>query len=259
MGRVQRAFKFYIDASLHVALSASCLLAVTQLLTNGRINVVNVLFLFCATIVSYNLMKHLEGRYLSLEKLSWPLVVLAGAASLAGLILLFYLAFWHILLFSLLMVLTLLYALPFFEHRSWRALPVMKPLIVALVWVGATYIFSLTGITQFEWVKAIQRMLFMFALIIPFEIKDLKYDSPSLGTLPQLIGTRMSKLVGTICLLLAGTLEMISVQPSIVTGTIYLLLLIMLWNIKVKSPDYLTTFWIEAVPVVWLVVYLFFA
>ena len=41
-----------------------------------------------------------------------------------------------------------------------------------------------------------QRFLFVFVLMLPFEIRDMKYDSLKLSTIPQQIGIIKTKAIG---------------------------------------------------------------
>lgn len=45
--------------------------------------------------------------------------------------------------------------------------------------------------------------LYFIAVAIPFDIRDLKYDSPKQRTIPQVVGVRNAKLIAVILLVLA--------------------------------------------------------
>ncbi|MDC0201794.1 hypothetical protein OAJ56_00975, partial [Flavobacteriales bacterium] len=47
------------------------------------------------------------------------------------------------------------------------------------------------------------RFLFVFAICIPFDIRDIKYDNIKLKTIPIFFGVSRSKLISFICLLFA--------------------------------------------------------
>ena len=51
-------------------------------------------------------------------------------------------------------------------------------------------------------ITALQRFLYVLVLMLPFEIRDLNFDSLKLATIPQKIGVKQTKIVGLFLLLI---------------------------------------------------------
>ena len=99
-------------------------------------------------------------------------------------------------------MLTLLYAIPFLSgfHKNLREVSYLKIVVVALVWSGFTVLIPVldAGI-EFSIqlvLVAIQRFLIVVVLILPFDIRDVKYDAISLQTIPKKIGVEKTKKLG---------------------------------------------------------------
>ena len=80
-------------------------------------------------------------------------------------------------------------------YTSLRTLPGLKIFLISIVWVYVTYLipemvwygFDLTDLPE-----AFCRMLFVIALTIPFDIRDMEKDDARLRTLPQMLGAEGS-------------------------------------------------------------------
>jgi len=85
---------------------------------------------------------------------------------------------------------------------TMRKIPFMKGIWISLVWTAVTLFLplSVNGF-YFDLPVFILRFLFIFTLIIPFDIRDLKYDEASMKTMPQLLGIKGAVFLGWILLL----------------------------------------------------------
>mgnify|MGYP001364206609 FL=1 len=102
-------------------------------------------------------------------------------------------------------LLTALYAVPFLPNNTnLRTLPTLKIFIIAVVWAGVSVylpvVYEASAFTTEFYLMLAQRFMLVLALIIPFEIRDLTYDSAALGTLPQVLGIKKTKLFESIFL-----------------------------------------------------------
>jgi len=249
-----RLFSIYLNSSLHVGLAAACLLVTTQIRYGVDISFSLTVFVFSSTVLSYNLVKYAEFNGLQWKKVT-PIVGVISLIAVWCVATLTQWLYWEQIWLLLLGAgLTVFYALPLFGWRSLRAMPVIKPIIVAVVWTIATYLVPLQRFWEWDMIIGlVGRMLFIFALTMPFEIRDLNFDDSKLGTIPQLYGVVGTKWIGSACILIAGLFEL-----WIPTGTvwiilfIYLLTLVMLWMTTRQRNQWFVTFWVEAIPVVWL-------
>ncbi|MFS4416585.1 hypothetical protein [Maribacter sp. 2307ULW6-5] len=263
MNVLGRLFQFYLKASVHVALAAVCLLAVTVKSLNISFPVYLGSFLFLATVACYNFVKYgLEGKKYARYAgglVRWIMVfsVLAAVLALYPLCFLSPELWWPLIILGLF---SGLYAVPVLPKmgnmRSWGGL---KIFIVALVWTGATvFLPVLEANVQWSWdvgVMAVERVLFVLVLLLPFEIRDLPYDEPSLQTLPQRFGVRGTKKWGGVMVLLFFLSHFfrdgLEVPQLLVHGTITLVLLGILLGTKTEQGPYFASFWVEAVPLLW--------
>ncbi|MGB3591904.1 MAG: hypothetical protein WBA16_09510 [Nonlabens sp.] len=107
-------------------------------------------------------------------------------------------------------------------------------------------------------INIIQLFLFVIALCIPFEIRDLKYDAVELKTLPQTIGVPASKFMGIILCIICLSLEIVSIyklpeSPHYLPGTlIYVTTGVMIYYSSEKKPDYYAGLLVESLPLIYL-------
>ncbi len=122
-------------------------------------------------------------------------------------------------------MLTLLYSLPLYkkENRVFRLreIPLLKIFIISFVWAVTTVLLPViqTG-RQFEAWKLIaimaERFLFIFAIAIPFDIRDMAQDRISgLRTLPILLGEKTALRMGDLALLLFCAIALSNNNPMI--------------------------------------------
>jgi hypothetical protein len=104
--------------------------------------------------------------------------------------------------------------------------------------------------------RAAQLVLFVLALCIPFEIRDLKYDEITLRTLPQLVGIKTAKIIGLLLLLHIPLLEFLEENTSTFLGVEVLVIITItgmaIWFSDQFKTDYYASFFVEAIPVLWL-------
>lgn len=161
---------------------------------------------------------------------------------------------------TIIFVLTFLYALPVLPHskqlRSWGGL---KIFVVALVWSVATVILPALNYGQMSWwdvsIESIRRFLLVFILMVPFEIRDLVYDSPEMKTIPQRVGTAQTKIYGALVnvphFFLILFKDTVRINELLASGFLFLGLGILMFVTKRKQPPYFASFWVEAIPLFW--------
>lgn len=157
--------------------------------------------------------------------------------------------------------LTFLYTVPVFSNtkniRNWSG---VKIYMVAFCWAGVTTLLPLieagTTIISDVILKFGQRFLLVIILILIFEIIDLKNDDPTLMTVPQKIGVRKTKMLGLFLLLPFYVLEFLKSTVDVTQLWINIVLVIVTALFTVfATPErskYYTSFWVESIPVFWL-------
>ena len=276
MKAIKAVLDFYISSSIHVALAVCSLSWITLLKFNLPYDENLLYFVFFASIIGYNFVKYfgvVNFHYRSLT--TW----LIGVYELSFICLLlmghylFQLNVDTIIAVAVCCVITFFYAVPmlpkhFFldDSQKLRSISGLKIYIIALVWVGVTvYLPLLNAEFYFDenvQLIAIQRFVFILALMLPFEIRDLKYDSLKLATIPQKIGVRRTKNIGLILLLVFTVLELF--QPLSTSGSILRVILVavisavLILYSKIQQSKYYSGLLVEAVPIVWLLLILVF-
>ncbi len=268
---LKRFFDFYLDASIHVALAVFAMMKVSCLILNIPFDYNLAYVLFFGTIVGYNFVKYgVEAKKYLLVANSYHKNI-----QLFSLIA-FFIAMYHASFLNyeawkciaVLVLLTAMYAIPFLPNaRNLRSLGGFKIVVVAIVWAGATVhlpvLATFGELTWDVWVEGVQRFLFVLVLMVPFEIRDLKYDEPDLRTLPQLVGFLRTKMMGTFGAFLFFWLlflkDHISNLDALSKGFgLFMLGLLMLFTRR-SQPTYFSSFWVEALPIFWWIFLLLFA
>jgi 4-hydroxybenzoate polyprenyltransferase len=106
----------------------------------------------------------------------------------------------------------------------------------------------------------IQRFFFIAAITIPFDIRDLNFDDKNLKTLPQVIGIQKSKVVGLFFLMLFLGLEFFKNSTEVSYRINFIIALISLFFLLKATHDqnkYYSAFFVESIPIMWLVLLVF--
>jgi len=259
----KKIFKFYINASFHVALAVVCLTDITIQEFEISRNYKLLLFIFLATITGYNFVKYAgiaNLQHLSLAKNLRHIQILSFIAFVGLVYLTFHQSFLVLLFSGILGLFTLLYALPLFgNNTNLRGLTGIKIYVIAFVWAGVTVLLPLADqIHLWKWDVALvflQRFFLVLALILPFEIRDLRFDLAQLGTIPQKFGVRGTRIAGLVLICILVLLEFVKRQTSI-ANTVSLifmgiLLMIMIRYSNTRQTKYYASFWVESIPILW--------
>lgn len=266
----KQLFEFYINSSIHVALAVVSLCLVSFLHYDLPADRNLLIFVFFGTITGYNFVKYAGIAKLHHSSLAKGLKLIQ-IFSLFSFLILTWSAFKlssEILMWTgVFGIFTLLYALPVFsKKRNLRTISGVKIFIIAFVWAGVTVVLpviSAQKLLDFNVaLEFIQRFLLVLALILPFEIRDLKYDLQQLGTIPQRVGVTQTKLFGLSLLLVLLILEFLkqtrSPESIAALFTTVLVSAIFIWRSRQRQSPYYSSFWVEGIPILWLIVLILF-
>ncbi|MGB1242270.1 MAG: UbiA family prenyltransferase [Chitinophagales bacterium] len=117
-------------------------------------------------------------------------------------------------------VITILYTLPLIpSKKGWKKLRdigMLKIFLIAIIWTISTAILPiLQSNASFDnprtWLIILEKLLFIFAITLPFDIRDMNYDaSRKLKTIPLLIGIENTLQLSYICLAALGFIAVIN-------------------------------------------------
>ncbi|MBT8258449.1 MAG: hypothetical protein KJO49_08260 [Bacteroidia bacterium] len=267
---LKRLFQFYIISNIHVALAVCCLVVITLLNFGMKIDIKLMGFIFFGTVSSYNFVKYFGlARFHHKRLAPWlrHIQIFAFLAFIAMLAFAVQLKPKTLMAASLIGMLTFLYSIPILP-RQWfldkksnlRAISGLKIYIIALVWTGvAVFLPIIDGghpIGYDVWIYATQIYLYVWVATLPFEIRDLQYDSLKLATIPQQIGLNATKFLGMILLVVVVLLEFFKddyhpMNPVIVVLVMAVTALFLMFSKKLQG-QYYSSFWVEGIPMLWL-------
>lgn len=270
MQYLKKLLDFYINSSIHVAISVYALVKMTQFMFAISDNSFVGYFAFFGTIVGYNFVKYDALARVKKDPMTKQLKIIAVLSFLSLIATAYFFLKLHIISKSIalaFLILTMLYTLPFFPNtnnaRNWAG---VKIYIVTLCWVGVTVILPVINaavpLTIDVLLIALQRFILVFVLILIFEIIDLKKDDPHLLTVPQQIGVMQTKIAGSILLFIFIMLEFLDTdyrhQALLLKSGIALTVFLFLLFANDKRSKYYTSFWAESVPLLWWILLLIF-
>ena len=275
-----KAFKsfldFYISSSIHVALSVFALSWLTLLEFDLPYDGDVLYFVFFASITGYNFVKFFGLTKFHHRSLASWLKVIQVFSLFCFLMMGYYalqLELNTIMVISIFALITFLYAMPLLPKRLFvdqskqlRSISGLKVYIIALVWAGVTVGLPLLNANyhfdQAIILMGVQRFLFVLALMLPFEIRDLKYDSLKLATIPQQIGLIRTKQLGVLLLVGFVVLDCIQyfadVKSLLILISIAVITAAFIVFSKVEQSVYYSGFFVESIPIVWVLLTLIF-
>jgi hypothetical protein len=273
---LRQLFNFYINASIHVALSVVALTWITLIEYHIPHDTAVLYFVFFSSITGYNFVKYSGIAKFHHRRLATWLKAIQVFSFFCFLFLCYYtfqldtVSLIYIFGFALI---TFFYAIPllprrlFVDHKhNLRSISGLKVYVIALVWTGVTVFLPLINnhyLLDMDCViTGIQRFLFIIALMVPFEIRDLQYDSLKLATLPQQIGVKRTKIVGVLLLIAFFCLEFfknnVTWYSFLTLCIVTLITMVYLVFAKKEQSAYYSSFFVEGLPILWLLIYLFF-
>lgn len=275
MKGLRQIFDFYINSSIHVSLAVVSLSWITYLEFDVPYDQSLLWFLFFASVTGYNFVKFFGlAKFHHRSLANWLRWIQVFSLFCFGLMCYYAFQIQVKTLFyvSVFAVITFIYAIPFLpkrllfdEKQNLRSVGGIKIYIIALVWCGVTVFLPLVNnevaISGDVIVTAIQRFVFVFVLTLPFEIRDLQFDSIKLLTIPQKIGEKRTKIIGATLMVIFLLLEWVKTEDisnKLTTLIITVVVILALVGAKKNQGKYYSAFWVEGVPILWLLLLLFF-
>ncbi len=231
-----KLFYFLINTNLFIAFSAAALTIQTQLQLGMSPHFHPYLFLiFFATLFDYNLHRLVtivtNKEALNSDKHSWVLKNITLfywliIISVVGFLLAVIDADKKVLLtLAPIALLTVFYSLPIFKNKKsifrLREIPCLKIFLISFVWSAATIFLPIIQSGMYHNKENIiamlaERFLFVFAITIPFDIRDMEADTTEgLKTIPLLIGKKKALQLSNMVLLLFSCICLVHYSDSI--------------------------------------------
>ncbi len=250
----------YVKGSIHVALSVFSMSSLSLLSLNKNIPEPQLLIVFFASYVYYNLIKFAPVGFKGTNQptIFWNWLKLS---TLLSLLILLYLVkdlsedSWLILALS--SIFGVLYVqkelLPISRENGW-----IKAFLVSLVWALITAVLPFTLLHKDWFGLEIISLFFshfflVLALLVPFEIRDMSVDQLMMPNLAQQLGVQKIKWVGYLSLILSIILWMLATDLGIYYQLayfiFYLITVTLIAGAKIDQPQSYTSLWVEAIPI----------
>jgi 4-hydroxybenzoate polyprenyltransferase len=145
-------------------------------------------------------------RFLKTKSFSTPLSILTVLSGIFCCYLFFSIKTatqWSLILAA---ILSMSYVLPIFGGKRLRDLPFVKIFTIAFVWAFVTVILPVREygkiIDSRILLMFLEKALFIFAITIPFDIRDMDWDAKmNVKTIPLSMGIQKAKYLGVLCLM----------------------------------------------------------
>ena len=177
-----------------------------------------------------------------------------------------YLSAESMVICSILSIFNLLYATPI-RHKTLRQVPYLKVFIIAFIWTIVSFVVPLIEaniefcFTPKLWFEITERFCWIILLLIPFEIRDYIYDKGFIKTLAVGFGVNLLKAIGisVIFLLITSRVIFKDLDCNMLYCVIYFSLGLAILCANKRQNKYYASFWVEALPVFWIILWIFTA
>lgn len=233
---MQSLYRWVVYGNVWVALGALAMYACTVILANLTFRIEVGLVIFFSTLAVYNFHRifRLHRLYsgprtarqqwiIDHARSLWLITIASGAI----------VAYWAWTLYSEALLISafpailvaILYVIPIYAKGGLvfrlRDLPFLKLFLVAFTWAYVTHVFPLVVENRnFDFLASPgfifmfgQRLLFIFAITVPFDFRDLQIDlANGVKTFANTLGVEHAKKISLLCLALFALLAMLSFQ-----------------------------------------------
>jgi hypothetical protein len=247
---IRKFIEIIIYGNIWISLGAVALTLNTFLVMDWSVNSDFLLLVFFATTLSYcfqRIVRHKSGALINSARHQWvysqkkflyALIIISLCIS--GYLFFTLFSFYELLYFSPLIVIALFYSVEMFS-KSLRDIPFIKIILIAFSWAAVTVLIPAYINEEFSaydtWSLFIINFIYIFALVIPFDIRDLNYDEPEKKTIPQLIGMKAAKHTAIILLNICGLLSFALLKEAVFLVPVYVVSIIVLFQIDDKRKE----------------------
>jgi hypothetical protein len=256
MSFLKRLLDFYIKSSVHVGVAVFSLVYVTAFSEYLSKNIAYPSCVFFGTILGYNFLKYfyffLKGNF---QGKKYCGIFIVSILATVGFLFCFFCLKRSIQIHLLISGIAVL-VYPLLRKYGW-----LKLFLVSIVVTYVTVYIPLQNVNLLPidfYVSLLQRFFILTSLLIPFEIMDSKTDLETMNTLPQLLGINSSKIFGIILLVPFMVLEFLKSDPSYVVLLISIITAMFIKFTSLKRNQYYTSFWVESIPILWLILLMVF-
>ena len=258
--------RFIVFSNLWVAFCVLALALSSELLFSTS-NYQITQFVFFATLFTYNFQRVIRiekglnhVRKLWLAKQNFVIYLIMACGGLVSVYSFF--EFQLITQFIIVIVGLLSVLYPF----GLRKIPFIKIFIISLIWAVSTMLLLVLEnnipISRNIVLHLVSRFLFVFAITIPFDIRDLKYDVQNLETIPLFFGVLKARFIALFSLFICVVISVFQyLENTLISSNLLALILlyfvasILIVKSDEKRGEMYFSFWVESLSIL---CYLFF-
>jgi 4-hydroxybenzoate polyprenyltransferase len=202
-----------------------------------------LIFVFCATFLLYNIHKPItywlkkefitNPRFQNAKRFEAPLSILTFVAALICLDCFFLFKQTGQQTVVLSSALSLAYVLPFLKGKRLRDVPYLKIILISVVWAVVCVVLPVSIVGRGwglpESLMFLEKAFYIFALTIPFDIRDMKWDAETgVKTIPLSIGIEKAKKWASYAIIVSFSIVCVLSYFSVYTLNQYIVLTISL-------------------------------
>ena len=259
---------FCINTNFFVALAVLCLHLSSEILLNNSNSRISI-FIFFATILTYNFQRiiiiqnGIDNKKRSWIKKNKKTIYFTAISSLAISLILF-------LNFKLPTQIAIIVCsiISFLYPLYLRSIPYFKIFIISIVWtfvsITLLVIENEVYIDQNIYYLHISRFCFVFAITIPFDIRDIAIDFKNIKTIPIRFGEKISRYIGVIfifinqfIMLKLYLLDFITNQIFYATIALSFITTILIMQSSSKRKDIYFSFGVESASILMYIILFF--
>ena len=202
-------FNICLYTNIHVSIAMCMMVYSTGIFIDENTAILGV-FAGCSTLLSYNSMQYLKINSFTKTPFTNPRKILFLVNILAFILWGYCLSLLPFLkvLKTLLpaFIITVAYRVPigYFNKKKYtlRNIPFIKIFSISAAWAFVSVVFPVQMFCK-NWDTPLVHFLmhqtsFIFALCLPFDVRDLPTDDKNLKTIPQVFGIEKTKIIGFI-------------------------------------------------------------
>ena len=177
------------------------------------------------------------------------------------------LSFYYFLTFNLITKITIILCglASLFYPFGLRNVPFLKIFLISLVWATITFLLLVLenqiALDLVNVIHFLSRFLFVLAITIPFDIRDIPFDKRQLKTLPIFFGEKKARVVAHLILLISFMIysflflcNIVELNFIFAIATSYLIAAVLIFNSKKQKTEIYFSFGVESASIIFYLV-----
>ena len=177
------------------------------------------------------------------------------------------LSFYYFLTFNLITKSTIILCglASLFYPFGLRNVPFLKIFLISLVWATTTFLLLVLenqiALDLVNVIHFLSRFLFVLAITIPFDIRDIPFDKTQLKTLPVFFGEKKARFLAQLTLLVSFMIysflflcNIVELNFIFTIAVSYLIAAVLIFNSKKQKTEIYFSFGVESASIIFYLV-----